>query len=379
MKKIKIPKNRIRKLKTFSLGKKSFELLSLNSQNKKLIDLCSNDYFGLSRDKDLIKAAYEISLLEGIGSGSSRFITGSRPIHKLLEKELAEWLDQQKVLLFPSGFQANIAAIQTLANRNSIVIADKLIHNSLLVGVKAAKAKLVRFSHNNLKDLEDKIIKSNPIKNSILVVVESLYSMEGSISPLREITEICKKNSVQLLVDEAHAIGILGTEGRGLSFNYRSNITMITGTFGKAFGSGGAFIASNSEIGEYLIQTSGAFRYTTALAPSLAAGALEGLKKILENKEWGNDLLSSAKVWKDEIIKNFSFPVQGDSHILSIIVGQEEKAIYLQKYLEENGFLAIAIRPPTVPVGQSRIRITIRRNLDFNLLKNFIAVLKEFK
>ncbi len=379
MKKVKIPKNRIRKLKTFSLGKKSFELLSSNSQNKKLIDLCSNDYFGLSRDKDLIKAAYKISLLEGIGSGSSRFITGSRPIHKLLETELAKWLDQEKVLLFPSGFQANIAAIQALANRNSIVIADKLIHNSLLVGVKSAQAKLVRFSHNNLKDLEDKIIKSNPTKNSILVVVESLYSMEGSIAPLREITEICKKNSVQLLVDEAHAIGILGPEGRGLSFNCRSDITMITGTFGKAFGSGGAFIASNSEIGEYLIQTSSAFRYTTALAPSLAAGALEGLKKILENKEWGNDLLSSANVWKDEIIKNFSFPVQGDSHILSIILGQEEKAIYLQKYLEENGFLAIAIRPPTVPVGQSRIRITIRRNLDFNLLKNFIAVLKEFK
>ncbi|WP_288235640.1 8-amino-7-oxononanoate synthase [uncultured Prochlorococcus sp.] len=379
MKKVKIPKNRIRKLKTFALGKKSFELLSLNSQNKKLVDLCSNDYFGLSRNKDLIKAAYEISLLEGIGSGSSRFITGSRPIHKLLETELAKWLDQEKVLLFPSGFQANIAAIQALANRNSIVVADKLIHNSLLVGVNAAQAKLLRFSHNNLKDLEDKIIKSNPTKNSILVVVESLYSMEGSIAPLREITEICKKNSVQLLVDEAHAIGILGPEGRGLSFNCRSDITMITGTFGKAFGSGGAFIASNSEIGEYLIQTSGAFRYTTALAPSLAAGALEGLKKILENKEWGNDLLSSANVWKDEIIKNFSFPVQGDSHILSIIVGQEEKAIYLQKYLEENGFLAIAIRPPTVPVGQSRIRITIRRNLDFNLLNNFIAVLKEFK
>jgi len=379
MKKVKIPKNRIRKLKTFSLGKKSFELLSSNSENKKLIDLCSNDYFGLSRDKDLIKAAYEISLLEGIGSGSSRFITGSRPIHKLLETELAKWLDQEKVLLFPSGFQANIAAIQALANRNSIVIADKLIHNSLLVGVKSAQAKLFRFSHNNLQDLEDKIIKSNPTKNSILVVVESLYSMEGSIAPLREITEICKKNSVQLLVDEAHAIGILGPEGRGLSFNYRSDITMLTGTFGKAFGSGGAFIASNSENGEYLIQTSGAFRYTTALAPSLTAGALEGLKKILENKEWGNDLLSSANVWKDEIIKNFSFPVQGDSHILSIIVGQEEKAIYIQKYLEENGFLAIAIRPPTVPVGQSRIRITIRRNLNFNLLKNFIAVLKEFK
>ena len=171
----------------------------------------------------------------------------------------------------------------------------------------------------------------------------------------------------------------MGPEGRGLSFNLRSDITIITGTFGKAFGSGGAFIASNSEISEYLIQTSGAFRYTTALAPSLAAGALEGLRKILENKEWGNDLLSSANVWKDAIIKNFSFPVQGDSHILSIIVGKEEKAIHLQKYLEENGFLAIAIRPPTVPVGQSRIRITIRRELNFSILNNFTSVLKEFK
>ena len=116
-------------------------------------DRCSNDYFGLSRDNDVIKASYEISLSEGLGSGSSRFITGSRPIHVLLEKQLAEWLNKEKVLLFPSGFQANIAAVQSLANRNSIVIADKFIHNSLLVGVKAAGSKLVRFAHNDLKDL----------------------------------------------------------------------------------------------------------------------------------------------------------------------------------------------------------------------------------
>ena len=119
MNKIKIPKNRIRKLKTFSLGKKSYEFHNLNSDNKKLIDLCSNDYFGLSRDKDLIKASYDTSLSEGLGSGSSRFITGSRPIHKSLEVKLAKWLNQDNVLLFPSGFQANIAAIQVLANRKS--------------------------------------------------------------------------------------------------------------------------------------------------------------------------------------------------------------------------------------------------------------------
>ncbi len=379
MNKINIPKNRIRKLKTFALGKKPYELQNLNSYNKTLIDLCSNDYFGLSRDEDLIQASYEISLLQGLGSGSSRFITGSRPIHKLLESQLAEWLNQEKVLLFPSGFQANIAAIQALANRNSIVIADKFIHNSLLVGVKAAQSKLVRFAHNDLKDLENKIIKFKTTHNSILIVVESLYSMEGSVAPLKEITKIGQKYNVELLVDEAHAIGILGPEGKGLSFNYSDYITLITGTFGKAFGSGGAFIACNSKIGEHIIQTSGAFRYTTALSPALSAGALTALQKIKNNKEWGADLLNAAQKWKAEILKNFSYSVRGESQILSIIVGQEEKAIHLQRYLEEHGFLAVAIRPPTVPVGESRIRITIRKNLDLNIMRQFISVLKNFK
>ena len=381
MNKIKIPKNRLRKLKTYALGQKPYELQNLNNPdiNNKLVDLCSNDYFGLSRDNDVIKASYEISLSEGLGSGSSRFITGSRPIHKLLEIQLAEWLNQEKVLLFPSGFQANIAAVQALANRNSIVIADKFIHNSLLVGVKASGSKLVRFAHNDLKDLENKILKFDPSENSILIIIESLYSMEGSIAPLKEIVSICKNYNVELLVDEAHALGILGPEGKGLSFNLTSDVTMITGTFGKSFGSGGAFIACNSKIGEYLIQTSGAFRYTTALSPALAAGAFESLQKIKSNKEWGINLLNTSKKWKKEILKNFSYPVKGDSQILSIIVGTEEKTTLLQEHLEKNGFLAIAIRPPTVPIGESRIRLTIRKNLDLEILENFISVLKKFK
>ena len=321
MNKIKIPKNRLRKLKTFTLAKKPYELKNLNPEkiNNNLIDLCSNDYLGLSRDKDVIKASYEISLSQGLGSGSSRFITGSRPIHALLEAELAEWLNQEKVLLFPSGFQANIAAVQGLANRNSIIIADKLIHNSLLVGIKASGSKLVRFAHNDCKDLENKILKFNSAQKSILIIVESLYSMEGSIAPLKEITEICKKYNVQLLVDEAHALGVLGPEGKGLSFDLSDDITMLTGTFGKSFGSGGAFIACNSKIGEYLIQTSGAFRYTTALSPALAGGALKSLQKIKNNKEWGINLLTASAKWKKEILQNFNYPIKGESQILSLI------------------------------------------------------------
>ena len=379
MKNIKITKSRIRTLRTFSLGKESYIFKYNCKDNRKLIDLSSNDYFGLSRDSDVIEAAHQISLKEGLGSGSSRFITGTRPIHESLELSLSEWLEQEKVLLFPSGFQANIAAIQALADRNSIIIADKLIHNSLLVGTKAAGAKLIRFLHNDLKDLEKKLSKYIPSKKSILVVVESLYSMEGSIAPLNEITKICKKFKVKLLVDEAHAIGILGPKGKGLSIKYKNCISMVSGTFGKAFGSGGAFLACDSKNCSDLIQTSGAFRYTTALSPSLAAGALKSLEKIKFNNIWGKELLHISKRWKKEINNLKKYEVKGDGHILSIIIGDEDDTMMMQKYLEEKGFLAVGIRPPTVPDGQSRIRITIRKNLNDKILRNFISALNSYK
>jgi len=375
----KIPANRIRKLRTFALGKEEYTFCDFNNGSaKELIDLCSNDYFGLSRDTEIINAAYDLTLKEGLGSGSSRFISGSRPIHDLLEKKLSIWLNQEKVLLFPSGFQANIAAIQTLADRNSIILADKLIHNSLIVGAQSSGSKLIRFLHNNLNDLEKKLSKFTLLKKTILVVVESLYSMEGSIAPIKEISRLCKRYNVKLLVDEAHSIGILGHEGKGLCNKFNKDVTMISGTLGKSFGSGGAFLACNKKVADKIIQTCSAFRYTTALAPSLAAGALKSLEIIKMNKTWGNDLLSFSNKWKDEISKLDKFLIKGDCQILSIIIGDEDQTMKIQRYLEELGFLAIGIRPPTVPSGQSRIRITIRRTLNNEILERFILALKNF-
>ena len=380
MDKFQTPKNRIRKLRVLSLGDKPYEFkVSGDNINTTLIDLSSNDYFGLSRDKDVINAAYETTLIEGLGSGSSRFISGSRPIHKSLETNLGKWLNQDSVLLFPSGYQANIAAIEALTDKNSIIIADRLIHSSLLVGSKASGAKLIRFLHNNLKDLENKLSKYSIINNSILVVVESLYSMEGSIAPIEKITQLCKKYNCKLFVDEAHALGILGNKGKGLSNPFLDSISMVSGTFGKAFGSGGAFLASNEKIGEMLIQTSSPFRYTTALSPSLAAGALKSLQKIKKNQYLGTDLLKISKRWKKEIEHIGKYEVIGDAHILSLIIGDEDKTMMMQKFLEEKGFLAVGIRPPTVPVGKSRIRLTIRSSFNTNILKNFIAALKAYK
>ena len=381
MRRINIPKNRLRKLRTLSLGHNNYYFNKINSAGvpEKLIDLCSNDYLGLSRDNEVIEAAYKGSLAEGLGSGSSLFISGSRPIHNLLEKEIANWLDREKVLLFPSGFQANIAAVQTLADRKSVVVADKLIHNSLITGIQSTGAKLIRFLHNNPVDLEKKLSKLYDSNKSLLVIIESLYSMEGTIAPINEIIKISKKYNANLLVDEAHALGVVGEDGKGLSYGFKDGIQVISGTFGKAFGSGGAFLACNKTICEKIIQTSGAFRYTTALSPSLAAGALLSLNKIKDNKSWGSELLSFSQQWKKEIIKATDFLVKGDCHIISMIIGSEDKTISMQKHLEKNGFLAVAIRPPTVPIGQSRIRLTIKKTLNNEILNNFISILKDYK
>ena len=381
MDQIKIPKNRIRNLRTLSLGDKNYFLNYANREgvNEKLIDLCSNDYFGLSRDKEVIEAAYKVSLSEGLGSGSSLFISGSRPIHNILEKEIAKWINREKVLLFPSGFQANIAAIQALSGRNSFVLADKLIHNSLITGIKASGAKLIRFLHNNSDDLEKKLYKLKDEKKSLLVIIESLYSMEGTLAPISKIIKVCRKYNANLLVDEAHALGIVGKYGKGLSYEFKDQIQIVSGTFGKSFGSGGAFLACNKIICERIIQTSGAFRYTTALSPTLAAGALASLRKIQTHNYWGSELLSFAQKWKKEIMDATDYFVKGDCHIISIIIGNDDEALSIQKFLEINGFLAIAIRPPTVPIGQSRIRITIKKSLNNDILNKFISILKDYK
>ncbi len=371
----KIPPTRLRTIRTLIPGKKDAEFSAINAKNKQitLIDLASNDYLGLSRHPKLIEAATKTMYCEGVGSGGSRLLTGSRPIHQELEQSLGEWLNRESVLLFPSGFQANLAAVIALTDRNAPVIADRLIHHSLLVGIKASGGKLKRYSHNDINDLE-RLLKIYASQNP-LVITESLFSMEGTSPPLKEIAELCKKYTAKLLVDEAHALGIMGPEGRGLSFGISDSIEIVSGTFGKAFGSGGAFLASNKAIRDHLIQTSGAFRYTTALAPPLAAAAFEALKLIKANPHWGEELKTEAKRWRDKLKdKEWHYP-PGDGPILSLLIGSDQQTLFHQKQLENAGLLCMAIRPPTVPEGTSRLRLVIRKNLPTTTLKEVLSSL----
>ncbi len=376
----KTPNTRIRQLRTWVPGERSSELIGLDGNKNQitLIDLASNDYLDLARHPSLIEAARKTLEADGVGSGGSRFITGSRKIHQKLESNLAEWLNRDIVLLYPSGFQANLAAVLALTDRHTPVFCDRLIHHSLLVGVKASGAKLIRFKHNNLSQLETLLKKTRQSKpkNRPLVITESLFSMEGTTAPIKEISQLCIKYDSKLLIDEAHAFGVMGSEGRGESFGIKEPISIISGTFCKAFGSGGAFLATDKIIGEYLLQNCGAFRYTTALAPPLCASALAALNLIKSHPSWGSKLQDKSIALRDKLSQiGWQRPL-GKGPIISIILGSDELAMDYQKRLEGQGLLTVAIRPPTIPEGKSRLRLVIRRNTPVQVFERLVKVLK---
>lgn len=353
--------------------------------NGLLLDLASNDYLGLSRHPVLQAAAAAELERSGVGAGSSRLVSGSRPVHQQLEQRLARWLGRERVLLFPSGFQANLAAVVALADRHTLVLADRLIHHSLLAGVRASGARLERFAHNQLADLERRLARARAAGPSrrLLVLSESLFSMEGTSPDAAALACCCAAQGAALVLDEAHALGVLGPGGRGLAFGLEGPgaraLALVSGTFGKAFGAGGAFLAGDRLVIEWLLQSSGAFRYTTALAPPLAAGALAALE-WLEGREGrgeapGAALLQRARRWRDALAAAGWPRPPGDGAILPLLVGSDGRALALQARLEAAGLLAVAIRPPTVPEGQARLRLVLRHDLPAGTLARLLTAL----
>ena len=341
-----------------------------------LLDLASNDYLGLSRDPAVLAAAAAELSVSGLGATASRLICGTRPVHLELEQALAAWLGRELVLLFPSGFQANLAAVCALADRHTLVLADRLIHHSLLAGVRASGARLKRFAHNDPADLERLLLRErrDDPQARLLVLCESLYSMEGSTPPLADLAALCARHGAPLLVDEAHALGVLGPGGRGLAHGI-ADVAIVSGTFGKAFGSGGAFLAGDALVGEWLLQSSGAFRYTTALAPPLAAGALAALGRIQADPAAAAALLERSGRWRDALEAAGWPRPPGEGPILSLLLGADAAALAAQQRLEAAGLLALAIRPPTVPEGTARLRLVLRSGLPAGTLEKLLEAL----
>ena len=348
------------------------------AQGPPLLDLASNDYLGFSRHNAVLAAAAAELAASGLGAGASRLVCGSRPIHSQLEQQLAQWLGRDQVLLFPSGFQANLAALVALADRHTLVLADRHCHHSLLLGVRASGARLQRFAPNDLADLERRLLRAQQAPagppRRLLVVSESLFSMDGTSPDVAALTALCRRFEALLLLDEAHALGVLGPAGRGLAWD-QAGVTLISGTLGKAFGSGGAFLAADGVLGEWLLQHCGAFRYTTALAPALAAGALAALELLIDQPQLPAELLALAGRWRDGLEVNGWPRPPGHGPILPLLVGGDRAALELQQRLESAGLLGVAIRPPTVPEGSSRLRLVVRLGLPPHTLDQLLAAL----
>ena len=347
-------------------------------QGPPLLDLASNDYLGFSRHTAVVAAAAAELAASGLGAGASRLVCGSRPIHAQLERQLAQWLGRDQVLLFPSGFQANLAALVALADRHTLVLADRHCHHSLLLGVRASGARLQRFAPNDLADLERRLERAQQAPagppRRLLVVSESLFSMDGTSPDACALAALCHRFEALLLLDEAHALGVLGPAGRGLAWDL-AGVTLISGTLGKAFGSGGAFLAADGVLGEWLLQHCGAFRYTTALAPALAAGALAALALLIDQPQLPAELLALAGRWRDGLAASGWPRPPGHGPILPLLVGGDRAALELQQRLESAGLLGVAIRPPTVPEGSSRLRLVVRLGLPPHTLDQLLAAL----
>lgn len=372
-----IPPQRRRGLRSFAPAATAatLDLAPPRIRSAPLLDLASNDYLGLSRHPEVVSAAQAAAASQGLGAGASRLVSGSRPVHGELEAALAAWLGREQVLLFPSGFQANLAAVGALADRHSLVLADRLIHHSLLTGVRASGARLQRFAHNDLAQLDSQLqaARRRAPGQRLLVLSESLFSMQGTSVDVAVLTALCAEHGAALLLDEAHALGVLGPSGRGLGHN-QPEIALISGTFGKAFGGGGAFLAGDALVGEWLLQSSGAFRYTTALAPPLAAGALAALA-LIQAEPRSEALLQRAARWR-ACLEAAGWPrPPGAGPILPLLVGDDHRALELQQRLEAAGLLSVAIRPPTVPEGTARLRLVLRHDLPAGTLERLLTAL----
>ncbi len=325
-----------------------------------LVDFSSNDYLGLSRHPALREGAFRAIEAWGAGSGASRLMSGDLALHHELEDALARLLGGDAALLFGCGYLANVGIISAVCSSGDAVFVDRFAHASMIDGILLSRARLHRFRHNDPGHL-DELLSAHRGRAACraLVIVESLYSMEGDMAPLNEIVGIAKRFGAMLLVDEAHAVGVLGEHGRGLiPFSLAKDVDIIVGTFGKAFGGYGAFAVTNEDMKAFLINRARTFIFSTALPPGIVGADLASVR-LMESLGDRRKRVALLSARLRSSLYERSIPATGDAHIVPVIVGDAEKAVALSRHLEKEGFFAQPVRPPTVPEGTSRLRFSV--------------------
>ena len=334
--------------------------------DKNVISFCSNDYLGLANNPQIKQATIEAIKKFGVGSGSAHLVNGHSVAHHQLEEELAEFTGYPRAILFSTGYMANLGLCQALIDKNDYVFEDRLNHASLIDGGLISGARFQRYLHNDVSSLQQKISKTYKTDSEKpaekLVLSDGVFSMDGDIANLPALAALCKTSNSWLMVDDAHGFGTLGQTGKGCLQHFsltHTDVPIYMATLGKAMGTAGAFIAGSDELIETIIQKARTYIYTTAMPAAIAEATRCSLNIIQNEPEHLQNLNSNISYFRnccsqaDLAIENSQTAIQ------PLLIGDEKKAVLISQQLFELGFLVTAIRPPTVPEGTSRLRITL--------------------
>ena len=349
----------------------------LESGGRRLLSFCSNDYLGLAQHPQLIAAFKRVADDEGVGSTSAHLICGHRAEHAALEQALAEWTGRERALLFSTGYMANLGALQGLLTRDDVCVQDKLNHACLLDGAKLSGAELKRYPHGDVAAAARQLA-THP-HAAALLATDGVFSMDGDVAPLRELAALCRRESATLMVDDAHGLGVFGADGAG-SVNAaglgQGEVPLLMATLGKALGCAGAFVAGPAALIEGLIQTARPYIYTTAMPPALAAAALAAVR-LAQTDSWRREKLVALVERFRAGAKQLGLPLlPSSSAIQPLLLGSAEMALTAAQTLEQHGLLVSAIRPPTVPTGKARLRITLSAAHDESQVDQLLAALE---
>jgi len=327
--------------------------------NREVLMLSSNSYLGLCTDTRLKEAARKAVEMYGTGAGGSRLISGTSPIHRELEAQVAFFKGTEDALIFSSGYMANAGVISSVADKNWVIYSDRLNHASIIDGCRLSGAQTVVYEHGDVNDLENKI-RRYPSKQG-LIVTDALFSVDGDLAPLPALVATARRHGLLLMVDEAHATGVLGKNGGGAAelFGIKDGIDISTGTFSKALASEGGFVAGSATLIDYLVNTARSFIFSTAMPPAGAAVSLAALDIVRTEPQRRSTLMEHA-AWLRDSLGRAGFDVANHpTQIVSLILGEPRTATAFSDRLMARGIFVTAIRPPTVPAGTSRLRISL--------------------
>jgi len=328
-------------------------------EGREYLAFCSNDYLGLANHPAIAQAAIDAVKRYGVGEGGSHLLSGHSVLHERLEAKLAEFVEMPRALLFSTGYQANIGAVTALVGPGDAVFSDVLNHASLIDGVRLSRARVVRFPHIDMASLDEALGKAE--EKVKLIATDAVFSMDGDFAPLAGLLKLCERHDAWLLVDDAHGFGVMGPQGRGTlaHFGLRSPRIIYVGTLGKAAGVAGAFVAGAAEVAEMVMQRARTYMYTTA-APALLTGAVEASLRLIQSEEWRRrHLRQLVGTLREGVIGSNAVLTPSESPIQPLILGKSAEALRISAHLREEGILVPAIRPPTVPEGTARLRISL--------------------